>query len=65
MFDYDLDAQNKLPNISDNFATKSKLKMTASEMLIFCRLFGIIANNHIKSYNDPFWKLYLYNRIFF
>jgi len=28
-------------------------------MLIFCRLFGIIAGHHIKSYDDPFWKLYL------
>jgi len=58
MFDYGLNAQNKPPSISDDFATKSKLKMTASEMLIFCRLFGI-AGHHIKSYDDPFWKLYL------
>lgn len=33
--------------------------MTASEMLIFCKLFGVIIGHNVKSYNDPFWKLYL------
>lgn len=46
--------QNKPPYIHNDFATKSKLKMTASEMLIFCRLFGVIIGHRIKSYNDPF-----------
>ncbi|XP_039305725.1 uncharacterized protein LOC105204954 isoform X1 [Solenopsis invicta] len=59
MFDYGLDAQNKQPCIADDFATKSKLKMTASEMLTFCRLFGIITGHLVKSFDDPFWKLYL------
>ncbi|EFN60891.1 hypothetical protein EAG_02219, partial [Camponotus floridanus] len=59
MFHYGPDVQNKPPYIDNDFATKSKLKMTASEMLIFCRLFGVIIGHRIKSYNDPFWKLYL------
>jgi hypothetical protein len=59
MFDHGLDAQNKPPCISDDFATKSKFKMIASEMLIFCRLFGIITGHFVKSFDDPFWKLYL------
>lgn len=59
MFHYGPYVQNKPPYISHGFATKSKLKMTASEMLIFCRLFGVIIGHRIKSYDDPFWKLYL------
>lgn len=59
MFNYGLDAQNKPPCISDDFATRSKLKMTTSEMVLFCRLFGIIVGHHVKSYDDPFWILYL------
>lgn len=59
MFDYGPSIQNKPPCIADDFATKSKLKMTASEMLGFCKLFGVIIGHKVKSYNDPFWKLYL------
>lgn len=59
MFDYGPGVQNKPPYIANDFATKSKLKMTASEILIFCRLFGVIIGHRIKSYDDPFWKLYL------
>lgn len=59
MFHYGPGVQNKPPYINNDFATKSKLKMTVSEMLIFCRLFGVIIGHRVKSYNDPFWKLYL------
>lgn len=59
MFHYGPNVQNKPPYIDNNFATKNKLKMTASEMLIFCRLFDVIIGHRIKSYSDPFWKLYL------
>ncbi|KAL6434729.1 hypothetical protein ACFW04_006217 [Cataglyphis niger] len=59
MFDYGPSVQNKPPCIADDFATKSKFKMTASEMLIFCKLFGVIVGHNVKTYNDPFWKLYL------
>ncbi|KYN12664.1 hypothetical protein ALC57_15161 [Trachymyrmex cornetzi] len=59
MFDYGPSIQNKPPLIAPDFATKSKLKMTASEMLTFCQLFGVIIGHNVKSYNDPFWKLYL------
>lgn len=33
--------------------------MTASEMLIFCKLFEVNIGHNAKTYNDPFWKLYL------
>ncbi|XP_039310574.1 uncharacterized protein LOC120358896 isoform X1 [Solenopsis invicta] len=59
MFHYGPSIQNKPPSISDDFATKNKFKMTASEMLTFCKLFGVIIGHKVKSYNDPFWKLYL------
>jgi len=59
MFDYGPSVQNRPPCITDDFATKSKFKMTASEMLIFCKLFGVIIGHNVKSYDDPFWKLYL------
>lgn len=59
MFNYGPSVQNKPPCIADNFATKSKLKMTASKMLIFYKLFGVIVGHNIRSYDDSFWKLYL------
>jgi len=37
---------------------KSKLKMTASEMLCFVRMFGVLMGDHVPE-NDPFWYLYL------
>lgn len=42
MFDYGPNVQNKPPYINDDFATKSKLKMTASEIFVLCRFFGVI-----------------------
>lgn len=59
MFDYGPSVQNKPPCITHDFATKNKLKITSSEMLTFCTFFGIIMGHNIKSYKDPFWKLYL------
>lgn len=57
--DYDPSVQNKPPCIADYFAIKSKFKMTTSEMVIFCKFFEVIIGHKVKSYNDPFWKLYL------
>lgn len=59
MFHYGPGIENKPSIISDDFQTKNKLKMTASEMLTFCRFFGLIIGHRIQSYDDPFWKLYL------
>jgi len=59
MFNYGPGVENKPPYIANDFAIKRKLKMTASEMFTFCRLFSVIIGHRVKSYNDPFWKLYL------
>lgn len=59
MFDYGSDnGINKPPCITPEILGKSKLKMTASEMMLFVRLFGIFVGD-IADENDEFWQLYL------
>lgn len=59
MFDYgSYDGLNKPPCITPEILDKNKLKMTASEMILFVRLFGIFIGDVIDE-NDEFWQLYL------
>lgn len=59
MFDYGShDGLNKPPCITPEILNKNKLKMTASEMILFVRLFGIFVGDVIDE-NDEFWQLYL------
>lgn len=59
LFDYSpYDSLNKPPYIIPETLNKNKLKMTASEMLLFVRLFGIFVGDLVDE-NDEFWQLYL------
>lgn len=59
MFDYGFhDGLNKPPCITPEMLKKNKLKMTASEMLLFVRLFGIFVGDVIDE-NNEFWQLFL------
>ena len=61
MFHYGpIDCSNKPPYISEHSLKKKnrKLKMTATEMLCFVKLFGVIVGDLVSSTNR-FWKLYI------
>lgn len=57
-FNYGPEIRNKPVKISEDNAKFKKLKMSSSEMLLFCRYFCIIIGNDIPENND-YWKLYL------
>lgn len=58
MFQYGLCDSNKMPLVPDDFATRTKLKMTGSETLLFVRLFGYLVGDKIPR-DDLFWRLYI------
>lgn len=59
MFNYGpYDSLNKPPIIIPETLEKNKLKMTASEMILFVRLFGIFVGDVVHE-KDEFWQLYL------
>ncbi|XP_011858483.1 PREDICTED: uncharacterized protein LOC105556038 [Vollenhovia emeryi] len=59
MFDYGpYDSLNKPRCITLEMLEKSKLKMTANEMSVLVRLFGIFIGDLVHE-NDEFWQLYL------
>jgi len=59
MFDYGpYDSLNKPSRIIPETLNKKKLKMTASKMILFVRLFGIFIGDVVDE-NDEFWQLYL------
>lgn len=57
-FQYTLDSKNRPPQISNTFYKKSKLSMSASEMLHFVRYFALVIGDLIP-FEDPIWELYL------
>lgn len=52
------DNLNKPPCITFDTLNKNKLKMTANEMNVFVRLFGIFIGDMVDE-KDQFWQLYL------
>ncbi|KAK3925508.1 Methylthioribose-1-phosphate isomerase [Frankliniella fusca] len=58
MFQYGLCDSNKMPLVPDDFRTRTKLKMTGSETLLFVRLFGYLVGDKIPR-DDLFCPLYL------
>lgn len=57
-FDYGpSDSDNKLQPIADDFATKSKLKGTASEIFTLVRIFGVLVGDLVPE-DDEYWRLY-------
>ncbi|XP_026290847.2 uncharacterized protein LOC113215432 [Frankliniella occidentalis] len=58
VFDYGHNVTNKVPPISEEFASRDKLKMSGSEMTCFIRLFSLIIGECVPE-SDPYWKLYL------
>ena len=58
LFDFGLVESNKVPQLSPNFASKDKFKMSGSETLLFVKLFGVLVGDLVPS-NDPYWSLYI------
>ncbi|KAB0793118.1 hypothetical protein PPYR_12738 [Photinus pyralis] len=57
-FRYNFDLKNKPPAISRNFEKKSKISMSASEMMCFIKYFGVMMGDLVPV-DDPVWELYL------
>ncbi|RVE41093.1 hypothetical protein evm_014258 [Chilo suppressalis] len=59
MFDYDQDVNNRPPSVTRENLNKKKLKMTASEMTVFVRYFGLFVGDMISE-DDEYWHMYLH-----
>lgn len=57
-FDYDKTITNKPTEFNEKALRKKSVKMTASEMRTFVRIFAILVGDLIPD-NDPVWKFYL------
>ncbi|XP_075150892.1 uncharacterized protein LOC142225001 [Haematobia irritans] len=60
-FSFDLSVKNKPPLFNSDQLKKSKIKMSASEMLTFIRNFSLLVGDKVPE-NSKEWKLYLYLR---
>lgn len=59
MFNYGPDVNNKPPSVTREILKMKKLKMTASEMIVFVKYFGLFVGD-IVAEDDEFWQLYLH-----
>lgn len=59
MFDYGCDVNNKPPSVTRENLDKKKLKMTASEMTVFVRYFGLFVGDLVPE-DDEYWHMYLH-----
>lgn len=57
-FDFEYEASNKPPNIKNDFRNKTKISMSASEMLCFVRYFSLLIGDLVPE-GDEVWKFYL------
>ena len=58
LFDYGKCESNRIPLLSHDFISKTKLKMTGSETTLFVKLFGLLIGDRVPQ-ADPYWRLYL------
>lgn len=57
-FDYGFELKNKPPPLKNDDIKNKRIHMSASEMLCFCRYFGIIIGNVIPQ-NNKYWQFFL------
>lgn len=58
-FTYGFADSNKIPTIKrEHIIIKRKLKMSAAEMILFCRYFGLLIGDFVEE-DNKIWSLYI------